>query len=366
MKTFTESNNKAVRIGIVIVVAVIIIVSVIMLVYAENGTDMTVIGTVEGEPIYSGEFKLFLKMYKEKLQIDLAQKYSVDKNVDFWFKKLGQETALEILKNKALDAYVNIKVQQILMKKYHIIEDSSYIAFLNTLQVENNSRKEKNDQGIVVYGPVHFDEAKFYNYLQSNRALQLQEVFVKERISVSEDELISFYEENKNIKYTMGDQITVQLLVIKYKEVSNCNSIINKEEARNIINEYIEKIDDTKKIEEIKNKYKSIIKLEEKNYSIQNMSRASLLNLNSIENKILNLKIGEKSDIIDDGVSLVTARCTQRISTEPAKYIDIKSTIKSDYIELKYKKIIQSIVETANVQIDEKFFTDKYIYKLLQ
>jgi hypothetical protein len=78
------------------------------------------------------------------------------------------------LKKKAFLSLTTIKIQEALLKKYHLWPYGDYHEFLLTLQQTNQQRRKATNEGKVVYGPIVYDETTFFDYSFSNAVLKLQ------------------------------------------------------------------------------------------------------------------------------------------------------------------------------------------------
>ena len=107
------------------------------------------------------------------------------------------------------------KCEQILLKKYKIIEDISYEGFLEELKQENQERKTILAQGGILYGPNLFSPEVYYDYKVSDAREKLcREILMDE---VTDKEVI----EHSNGIDVDKKQIKYQIAVIKYTDMLN-------------------------------------------------------------------------------------------------------------------------------------------------
>lgn len=78
-----------------------------------------------------------------------------------------------------MDQLVKAKVQQIEAKKYGILDDTSYDAFLSKLKQENERRSAALAKGQIIYGPTQYTEQMYYGYVLSNIAIQLKKALAE-------------------------------------------------------------------------------------------------------------------------------------------------------------------------------------------
>lgn len=107
------------------------------------------------------------------------------------------------------------KCEQILLKRYKIIEDISYEGFLEELKQANQERKMILAQGGILYGPNLFSPEVYYDYKFSDAREKLcREILMDE---VTDKEVI----EHSNGIDADKKQIKYQIAVIKYTDKLN-------------------------------------------------------------------------------------------------------------------------------------------------
>lgn len=104
------------------------------------------------------------------------------------------------------------------------VNEFSYDAFLKALEEENKKRKESDEKGEPVYGPIEFTPMQYYKRLigECEQALK-----VKKMKEVSEEELVDFYEKHQE-NYRQVDSFTAEYTVwqdgkITYQEIVELN-----------------------------------------------------------------------------------------------------------------------------------------------
>ena len=104
------------------------------------------------------------------------------------------------------------------------VNEFSYDAFLKALEEENKKRKESDEKGEPVYGPIEFTPMQYYKRLigECEQALK-----VKKMKEVSEEELVYFYEKHQE-NYRQVDSFTAEYTVwqegkITYQEIVELN-----------------------------------------------------------------------------------------------------------------------------------------------
>lgn len=105
-----------------------------------------------------------------------------------------------------------------------IVDEFSYDTFLKALKAENQKRKELDEKGEPVYGPVEFTPMQYYKRLIGECEQELKNRKMEE---ISEEELVSFYESHQE-NYRQVDSFTADYTVwqegrITYQETLELN-----------------------------------------------------------------------------------------------------------------------------------------------
>ncbi|MFD2034642.1 hypothetical protein ACFSKL_07580 [Belliella marina] len=127
---------------------------------------------------------------------------NVDK--DFWESEQGGLVPFDILKEKALENMVGIKIKEEMMLEYGIMVEKTYMEFLDTLDSVNEWRLASSGNGTVIYGPVEYTETGYFDYLFTNRLITLQEAMVGKTIKVTQTNLEKHFETIKESIYGSG------------------------------------------------------------------------------------------------------------------------------------------------------------------
>lgn len=105
-----------------------------------------------------------------------------------------------------------------------IVDEFSYDTFLKALKAENHKRKELDEKGEPVYGPVEFTPMQYYKRLIGECEQELKNRKMEE---ISEEELVSFYESHQE-NYRQVDSFAADYTVwqegrITYQETLELN-----------------------------------------------------------------------------------------------------------------------------------------------
>jgi hypothetical protein len=186
--------------------------------------DRTVVATVDSEPIMRQEMELCEHKFKAEVLLDYKNKFDLQYDDHFWNNSRYGETPAKVLRIKAMNEAIDIKIQQLLAKKLGLITDISYKAFLNDLNTENLRRKEALVQHKVIFGPVQYTEENYFNYRFSNLVLTLKHELAKRVFHVTDEKLHTCYENTKDSLYKLPELIKVMRLELIY---------INKQDSMN-------------------------------------------------------------------------------------------------------------------------------------
>jgi hypothetical protein len=160
--------------------------------------DSTIIATIENEPVVAGELKLIAQQYRASTISRFLALCGCSYSSRFWATEVEGVTPSDYLKKMAFDTLVRIKVQQILARKYEIVNDITYAGFLRKLEQENQSREAAVRNHQVIYGPVKYSEIVYYNYIFREIALGLKKALDQAVFRISQDTLAQQYENLKS------------------------------------------------------------------------------------------------------------------------------------------------------------------------
>ncbi|MCB5873848.1 hypothetical protein LIR51_03275 [Blautia producta] len=107
------------------------------------------------------------------------------------------------------------KCEQILLKKYKIIEDISYKGFLEELERVNQERKATLKQGGILYGPDTFSPEVYYDYKFSEAREKLYHEIMMDEVT---DKEVKRYNSETVVE---EKQIRYQIALIKYTDMLN-------------------------------------------------------------------------------------------------------------------------------------------------
>lgn len=165
---------------------------------SESSLQKNCIAKLNGEIISVPEFRLLMKKNRAMIYNDFYQKYGAEDCTDFWTRSFKEEIPIEILKKKALDECVQIKVQQILAKDYKLVTSICFSNFIENFQQEQQRRKNAYESNQVIFGPIELTELGYYNYIISNMQIRLKNHLAVNQFKVSDEQLKKYYLQTRN------------------------------------------------------------------------------------------------------------------------------------------------------------------------
>lgn len=137
--------------------------------------DSSIVAKVNGYPIYNEEFQQRVNEKKAEVFNYFSKKYKVEDSRTFWSTSFEGEVPNEMVRKKAFDECIRIKVQQIWAKDQGLIKDISYRTFLKDLKTENRRRTKALKNNEIIYGPEQYGEVEYFSYRFINLVIKLKE-----------------------------------------------------------------------------------------------------------------------------------------------------------------------------------------------
>lgn len=180
----------------------------------ENGQYVV---SVNGTGVSEQEFEAAMSLERVGVIHEFQTTYGAEYDQDFWTTSFNGVTPTEILRKRALDRCITIKLQQIAAVKAGIIDetDISYSGFLNLWRKENERREQALKNRQVIYGPKSYGEEEFYQYTINNMVIGLKEELAKSELDLSPNEMIAYYYEHKKSLYRKAPYIRTMKLVVE-------------------------------------------------------------------------------------------------------------------------------------------------------
>ncbi|PYI53495.1 peptidyl-prolyl cis-trans isomerase [Paenibacillus flagellatus] len=176
------------------------------------GGGGTAAAAVNGEPIELEWMERIMRMERAPVYAYFKDQYGAMPDEEtFWTNRYGGERPIDVLRKRALERCVEIKVQQLLLRKNGMLDDIGYDSFKRTYEAEQARRKEAAKRGTVVYGPVGYDEDTYFDVFHNDLFHKL-----KNRIAaVTEAELEGAYEKTKRTMFVRDYVYELELATIR-------------------------------------------------------------------------------------------------------------------------------------------------------
>ncbi|WP_338551327.1 hypothetical protein [Paenibacillus sp. KS-LC4] len=314
----------------------------------EGLNDANVIAWVNDEPITIGEFNLYFQRHKSATISFIMNKYNVEVSKDFWTKTYGAgDIPIILAKNATLDELKKIKYEQIMMKQYGVVKDTSYRNFMLEFQNENKRRKELRDNGGIVYGPEQYSVGIYYEYLQSNRLTKLKQMLEKEPLN--DGALMKMYDELKDTDRMLKGPETVKVkkLVIPY------GPQLTKQEAEVQIKEAKKMIDKGTDFDEVIRQFEKFSKSEDNEEIFDESVQQSEGRLGGPYSRVISkLEVNEVSAIVDWNQSFTLYKVTDQIEGKYKSIQDVKDYLTSKLVDERFDQLVASGTEQSKLSIN--------------
>jgi hypothetical protein len=130
--------------------------------------DTDNVAYVYGEPATVAEFLSCLAYKRRAETYAHFASYGAAGSKDFWTRRCGKERPIDFARDQTMKDVVSTKVQQIILAQDGIQPDISYGAFLKKLADENARRATAVANHEIIYGPVKWDEAEYFDHVFSD------------------------------------------------------------------------------------------------------------------------------------------------------------------------------------------------------
>jgi hypothetical protein len=125
--------------------------------------------TVDGYPVPTEEFQLFLQDERALTAAHFSQAYGAEIDADFWTREFDGQTPDQYAREAALRELLRAKEESILLRERGLAEDISYETLMADLEKTNAERADMLERGEVFYGLTEYDTATYYAYVRSQR-----------------------------------------------------------------------------------------------------------------------------------------------------------------------------------------------------
>jgi PPIC-type PPIASE domain len=335
------------RLIVMICITAVIIGSIYMLVKPDSDDlNEQIVLTIDDYEVTYSEFIPFLQNRKALTANYFKEKYNVEYNKDFWTSDYHGENPLEQAKQNAVDDLLKIKIEQMVMKENGVIQDISYESFLNSLDNENDQRKEKLKNNQPIYGPTQYGAFEFYSYSQSINYQKLIHKMAEDARNTKPDAFfLQLYDDIKQSYFDNG-------YIFSYEKIS----VPNKINAQDALEQIKHKaLTENLTAEKAASQLDQTVKVEQQQLDLQKVSKDDSL-ANLLYEAFLEMKDGEFSDIYEMGDDAVVFRIISRDSRGYEDYKDVKDVVAQIYAQNQIEEQVSKRQQDAKVNIIHPVF----------
>ncbi len=309
------------------------------------------VAEVNGDPISVRLFERRLARNRFSAFQHFGTTYGSKPGADFWTTAYDGETPAEWLKKRTLDECVRIKVELGLAKSEGIIGSTSYAAFLQALDNENERRRKALAAGEPIYGPQQYREDEFFLYVTNNVRTALQKKLWHGRLHASEDTLREYYESVKDIHYDRGHSATVWAIEIHYGVSTGYEGSLTREEAKAKIEEVKRRLNAGERFEDLAAEHNQNGEVHEYVFDFETRSMDKSHRA-SRRDEAMSLYEGEVSGIFEEMSAFFILKCVEKEALGHQPFDEVKGSVQRPYVQQKYQELVAELVESASVEID--------------
>jgi len=353
-----KNKSKVVIISAVSFIIVLVVSITVFLIYAMNNSY---VAKVNGEPIQKKEFIRQLNLEKASTLEYFTKKYNADVNKNFWNTDFKGEVPIDYARDKALTECINTKMQQIISKKYGLVEDITYSKFLKDLSDENIRRENAVKDNQVIYGPKKYDENAYFVYVFSNLIIKLKDKLAVSEYKPTDKQLMDFYEKVKDKLYKQEDNINYKIIYISYSQEDSTLNDAERKKANESMKEIKVRIDKGESFEANVKSNPQKIKVEEKTISNSTTSSFSKAEPQLFET-IKKLGVNQRSDVLDE-VTQRKVEIVSLLSKDSAGYKafdQVKDSVQLNYVEERYSELLEKFKKETKVEINKGLYNKIY------
>lgn len=312
--------------------SVIIIIIIMGSVLPESNRQNHSMATVDGTPIHVNEFRRAIQA--NKVQIT-------------------GEIPLELLKKKALEDCIRIKVQQMIAKEQGVLTDISYEGFLKSLKIENDRRQKALREQKVIFGPVRYTENAYFEYVMSNAMLSVTRNLAKNGWSPDEQQSKQFYEANKSQLYQAPASVKVKQISISFLDSNRNIDEELKAGVKQALEAALTHISSGISFEQAAREMGQSVQVTEQEYKMDNYVHVSR---SPVIQAAQNLKPGEIRGVIEENGSFYIIQCLENESpgSRDLPFDQVKDRVVNDYMDHKYKEYVHKRISDAEIVLNEE------------
>ncbi|WP_018757691.1 peptidylprolyl isomerase [Paenibacillus terrigena] len=317
------------------------------------------IATVNGVPISMAEYDRAIRTNTSRIIQYFRDTYQAEQSEGFWTKAYDGEIPAEMLKKKALEDSVKIKVRQLLAKEQGVLQDVSYQGFLQQLEQENERRTQAINRHQVVYGPAQYDENTYWEYVQTNAALAVKRNMQQSIMQQGESALRSFYDEHREKRYRTTGYVKMKRITRTFLDANQQIDSSLQRQVRKQLEAAAEQLKSGSTFEQVAAAYNMPGTALELTIQLGDERRNAR---SAVAQAAMQLPVNAISAMVEEKGSYHILKCIERV--EPGStyqsYEQVKDQVLQDTVTEAYEFTLRKMLTTAVVQVNE------YIYPSFQ
>ncbi len=324
--------------------------------------------------IYRSQFSLTIDGYEigkeEFLDAANQKKYEVasyftekGSNVDagFWEREVEGELPYEKLAQAAIEDLKYFHAVYGLAEEKGYVKDGSYEAFLQRFEEENQLRKERVENGEVVYGLSEYTLELYREYemdsIQKSYCAELD----NEGMEVTDADREAYFEEHK-ASYQREDNRVLDYIKIPYAEQGMDEEQVK--EFKNCLTSIYKNMDGEHSLADLAGEEEMIAPyLEHADVTAEEL-RSYSRSISDVLEYAWELDKGESTAVLEEEGALYLIECTDRSGNDSVSIEEVRDNINKILREERYDEIIEKRAEEASVEGDMErifFFVKKHI-----
>jgi hypothetical protein len=316
---------------------------------AAPSTNAAAVLFVNRQPVSAEEFVWFMQQERAGVFQFVKTKFNLDYGTSFWDHKLPGGTPRALLRQRTVERIVREKVQLLLFRELGLVGEIGYENFVKNLEQLNDARESAARQGRVIYGPVRYTQSQYYEYWMSNLRLRAVEQLAQTCWDVSDRRVKKIYGRNKD-KFRVGETSTLEMVTLQAS-----NSETTGETLQTVARKIVCAVKTGSDLKTTAEGNNGDIKAAWQRFDEMNESRVSELFTDGEQAKKVLLLSPRQSVVLPVSKSEIKiVRCVSKTPRHYPSFEEIKSRVKSIYLDQLYDQMIDELAKKADVQITPK------------
>lgn len=314
------------------------------------------VAEVDGEPITAREFERSIGAERAAVVDYFVRTYGAKVDGTFWSRSIGGEIPAEMVKSRALEEAVRIKVQLIVAKENGLIPEASYDYLLSEMAATNGQRLQVARAGRPVYGPLQLNENAFIEYFMSRLRIRLEEKLAERELAVSDERLPAYYESVKDRLFMPEDSVAFRKISVSYAGTTRQHAL----EALAAVKSKLEQgVDWGEAVRVMKESDPSL----EIAYSEEKLTSETGRDYAKRQPALYAVlqsepPVGRIGEPFEEpmSTSYVLIEITERTRGEAKSFEEVRDAVRSRFLDEAYTAYLDKRVEEASVKINESAY----------